>query len=106
MAKKSMVGEAVDAVRGISGAALGAAAAVATGVVVGAAAGAMMKGGKKLSEATPGLAMAAADNVSKPMLPSPKKRAAAKRSVKKAKRTVAGIKAAKTKRTAKRRKKR
>ena len=106
MAKKSMVGEAVDAVKGIGGAALGAAAAVATGVVVGAAANAMMKGGKELSEATPGLAMAAADKVSKPMLPPPKKRAAAKRRVKKTKRTVANTKAAKTKRAAKPRKKR
>ena len=106
MAKKSMMGEAVDAVKTVGGTALGAAAAVATAVVVGTVAGAIMKGGRELGEAAPGLAKAAADKVSKPILPTPKKRAAAKRSAKKAKRKVAAVKAAKTKRTAKSRKKR
>lgn len=106
MAKKSMVGEVGDAVKSVAGAALGAAAAVATGVVVGTVAGAMMRGGKELGEASPALQKAAADTVSKPLLPTPKKRAAAKRKSKVAKKKVAGVKAAKTKRTAKSRKKR
>jgi hypothetical protein len=104
MAKKSMMVEVGDAVKSVAGVALGAAAAVATGVVVGTVAGAMTRGGSKLGEAAPALEKAAADKVSKPILPTLKKRAAAKRKATAAKNNVAAIKAAKTKRTAKRRK--
>ena len=106
MAKKSMVGEAIDAVKTVGGAALGAGVAVATGVVVGTVAGAIMKGGRELGEATPAIAKAAGDTVAKPILPKKQKRAAAKRVAKKAKRKVAAVKAAKTKLAAKSRKKR
>lgn len=106
MVKKTMMGEAADAVKSVAGAALGAAAAAATGVVVGTLAGAITRGGRKLGEAAPVLEKAAADKVSKPMLPTPKKRGAAKRRSTMAKKKVAAIRAAKTKHTAKRRKKR
>src|SRR5471030_3330987 len=73
MAKKTMMGEAADAVKSVAGAALGAAAAAATGVVVGTLASAITRGGRKLGEAAPVLEKAAADKVSKPMLPTPKR---------------------------------
>jgi hypothetical protein len=79
MAKKSLMGEAADAVKSVAGAAIGAAAVAATGVVLGRVAGALGQGEKKLDQATPAAQKAMGDMVSKPILPAPKKRAAAKR---------------------------
>lgn len=107
MAKKTIVGEAADAAKQIAGSALGAAAAVATGVVVASLAGAITQGAKKLGEAKPKIQQAAADAVSKPLMPSSKRkpkpaRAATRKKVaKKAKRPG---RAAKKKRAAPRRK--
>ena len=94
MAKKSVLGEAIDAVRTVGGAALGAGAAVAASVVVGTVANAVMKGGRELGEATPAIAKVAGDTVAKPILPKKQKRAAAKRVAKKAvaKKRVTGVK--------------
>lgn len=79
MAKKSLMGEAADAVKSVAGAAIGAAAVAATGVVLGRVAGALGQGEKKLDQATPSAQKAMGDMVSKPILPAPEKRAAAKR---------------------------
>ncbi len=106
MAKKSIIGEAIDAVKTVGGAALGAAASAATGVVMENVASAVTKTGTKLGRATPRLKRTAAETVSKPILPKKQKRAAAKRSAKKAKRKGAAVRAAKTRRTANSRKKR
>jgi hypothetical protein len=97
MAKKSTMSKAADAVKTVAGTALGAAAAAATQVVVDAVA----KGGAKLDAAGPELQKSAADAVSKPILPSPKRksaRAKVKAPVRKPKRTAA---VAKKKRAAK-----
>jgi hypothetical protein len=72
MAKKSTMSKAADAVKTVAGTALGAAAAAATQVVVDAVA----KGGAKLDAAGPELQKSAADAVSKPILPSPKRKSA------------------------------
>jgi hypothetical protein len=79
MAKKSMMGEAADAVKSVAGAALGAAAVAATGVVVARVAGAIRDGGKQLEDSSPQIQKLAGDTVSKPILPKKPKRAAAKR---------------------------
>ena len=79
MAKKSMMSEAADAMKSVAGAALGAAAVAATGVVVSSVAGAMSQSGQKLERATPSLEKAAAQKLTKPILPKKQKRAAAKR---------------------------
>jgi hypothetical protein len=101
MAKKSMMKEASDAVKSVAGAALGAAAIAATGVVVSRVAGAIRKGGKDMEDATPQLQKLAGDAVSKPLLPQPRKRAAAKRSATSSTKKIAAKKSA-TKRRAKR----
>jgi hypothetical protein len=95
MAKKSMLGEAADAVKSVAGAALGAAAAAATTVVVTRVADALAQGGDKLGRATPALQQGAAQAVSAPILPKPQKRAAAKRKAATAKKKVTAKKAAK-----------
>ena len=97
MAKKSMMREATDAVKSVAGAALGAAAIVATGVVVTRVAGAIRTSGKQLEASTPRIQKLAADTVSKPLLPTRKKRAAAKRTATKAKKKVAAKKTARRK---------
>ena len=100
MAKKSTMSKAADAVKTVAGTALGAAAALAESSwdpVVDA----VSKGGAKLDAAGPELQKSAADAVSKPILPSPKRksaRAKAKAPVRKPKRVTA---AAKKKATAK-----
>ena len=106
MAKKSVMSDATDAVKSLAGAALGAAAAAATSVVAETVAGAMTEGGAKLAKAGPGLEKAAADKVPKPILPTAKKRAAAKRKSKVAKKKVATVRASKSKGGVKRRNKR
>ena len=68
-------------------------------------AGVMTEGGAKLAKAGPGLEKAA-DKVSKPILPTAKKRAAAKRKSRVAKKKVATVRASKSKGGVKRRKKR
>jgi hypothetical protein len=95
MAKKSVVKNAVDEMKNVAGAALAAAAVAATGVVVTRMAGAIRNSGKKLEDSTPEIQKLAGDTVSKPLLPSPKKRAAAKRATTTAKRKVAAKKATK-----------
>lgn len=95
MAKKSMISGAADAVKSVAGAALGAAAVVATGVVVTRVAGAIRKGGKQLENSTPKIQKLAGATVSKPLLPTRRKKAAAKRTETKAKKKVAAKKAAK-----------
>jgi hypothetical protein len=95
MAKKSMMREATDAVKSVAGAALGAAAVAATGVVVTSVAGAIRKRGKDLENATPQLQQLAGETVSKPLLPQPRKRAAAKRKATSAKKKIAAKKAVK-----------
>jgi hypothetical protein len=105
MAKKSMMTEALDAAKSVGGAALGAAAVAATGVVVTSVAGALRKRGQALEEATPHLQKLAADTVSKPLLPTKQKRAAATRKAKTAKKRVAAKKVS-TKRASNRSKKR
>ena len=92
MAKKSTMSKAADAVKTVAGTALGAAAAAATQVVVDSAVDAINKGGAKLDAAGPELQKSAADAVSKPILPSPKRksaRAKVKAPVRKPKRTAA-----------------
>lgn len=79
MAKKSIVKGAVEEAKTVAGAALTAAAVAATGVVVSRIAGKLRKGGKNLDDATPQIQKLAADTVSRPLLPAPRKRAAAKR---------------------------
>jgi len=76
MAKKSTMSKAADAVKTVAGTALGAAAAAATQVVVDSAVDAINKGGAKLDAAGPELQKSAADAVSKPILPSPKRKSA------------------------------
>ena len=74
---------------------MGAAAAAATQVVVESVVGAVSKGGAKLDAAGPGLQKSAADTVSKPILPSPKRksaRAKVKAPVRRPKRTAAAAK--------------
>jgi hypothetical protein len=92
MAKKSTMSKAADAVKTVAGTALGAAAAAATQVVVESVVDAVSKGGAKLDAAGPELQKSAADAVSKPILPSPKRksaRAKVKAPVRKPKRTAA-----------------
>ena len=89
MAKRSRLAEAVDATRSVAGAALGAAASAGAEVVVENAASALSRGGQRLGEAAPRIKRAAADTVSKPMLPRKQKRSAARRKAKTVKRTVA-----------------
>lgn len=79
MAKKSVIREATDAVKSVAGAALGAAAVAATGVVVSRVAGAIRQRGKQLEDSTPEIQKLAETTVMKPLLPTPRKRAAAKR---------------------------
>jgi outer membrane biosynthesis protein TonB len=95
MAKKSMLSDAADAVKSVAGAALGAAAAAATTVVVARVAGALAQGGDKLGRAAPALEQSAAEAVSAPILPKPRKRAAATRKATTAKKKVAAKKATK-----------
>ena len=76
MAKKSTMGKAADAVKTVAGTALGAVAAAATQVVVESVVDAVNKGGAKLDAAGPELQKSAADTVSKPILPTPKRKAA------------------------------
>jgi hypothetical protein len=103
MAKKSMLTEVVDATRSVAGAALGAAAGAGAEVVVENAASAMSKGGQRLGAAAPRIKQAAANTVSKPVLPRKQKRSAARRKAKAVKRKVAVRKGAK-KRTTRRKK--
>jgi hypothetical protein len=98
MAKKSMMREAVDAAKGVAGAALGAAAVAATGVVITSVAGAIRQSGKQLDDATPQIQKLASDTVSMPLLPKKRKRAAATRKAKSAKRKVAAKKAVRKRR--------
>jgi hypothetical protein len=74
MAKKSMMTKATDAVKEVAGTALGAAAAAATTVVVATVAEAIAKGGKRLDKAGPSLKKSAAEVVSKPLMPAPKRK--------------------------------
>jgi hypothetical protein len=76
MAKKSTMSKVADAVKTVAGTALGAAASAATEVVVDSAVDAINKGGAKLDAAGPELQKSAADAVSKPILPSPKRKSA------------------------------
>jgi hypothetical protein len=78
MARKSMMGEAADAVKTVAGTALGAAAAAATNVVTSVA-DAIAKGGAKLEKAEPSLKKSAARAVSKPIKPKRKSAPAGKR---------------------------
>lgn len=103
MAKKSMVGEAVDATKSVAGAALGAAAVAATGVVVARIAGAIRRSGTELEGSTPALQKLAANTIKKPLMPKKQKRAAATRKTKTARKKVAARKAPK-KRSSPRRK--
>ena len=89
MAKKSVLAVVVDATRSVAGAALGAAASAGAEVVVENAASAMSKGGQRLGAAAPRIKHAAANTVSKPVLPRKQKRSAARRKAKAAKRRVA-----------------
>ena len=98
--KRRMLTEFVDATRSVAGAALGAAAGAGAEVVVENAASAMSKGGQRLGTAAPRIKRAAADTVSKPILPRKQKRTAARR---KAKRKVA-VKKDPKKRTTRRKK--
>ena len=82
MAKKSVLTEVVEATRTVAGATLGAAAGAGAEVVVENAATAMSKGGQRLGAAAPRIKRAAADTVSKPILPRKRKRSAAGRKVK------------------------
>src|SRR3954467_4332127 len=106
MARRSVMGKAADAAKSLAGAALGAAAGAATSVVAETVAGAMTEGGAKLAKARPKLEKAAGATVSRPMLPTRRKRAAAKKKSKVAKKKVAAVRAAKSKRGARPRKKR
>jgi hypothetical protein len=95
MAKKSMISEATDAVKSVAGAALGAAAVAATGLVVARVAGAITESGQQLEKSAPQIQKLAEDTVTKPLLPTRQKRAAAKRSAASAKKRVAAKKAVK-----------
>ena len=103
MAKRRMLTEVVDATRSVAGAALGAAASAGTGVLAENAASALSKGGQRLKTATPRFKRAAADTVSKSILPRKQKRSAARRTTKAVKRTVA-VKKRSTKRSTRRKK--
>ena len=98
MPKKSRLSEAADAVKAVAGAALGAAAIAATGVVVTKVAGAIRKGGRDLEESTPEFQRLAARTVTKPLLPTRQKRAAATRRAKSAKKSIAARKVARKRR--------
>jgi hypothetical protein len=76
MAKKSTMSKAADTVKTVAGTALGAAAAAATTVVVESVADAIKRGGTKLDKAKPILQKSAADAVSTPILPTPKRKSA------------------------------
>jgi len=89
LAKRSRLTEVVDATRSVAGAALGAAAGAGAEVVVENAASAMSKGARSLGAAAPRIKRAAANTVSKPLLPRKQKRSAAPRKAKAAKRKVA-----------------
>ena len=95
MAKKSMISEATDAVKSVAGAALGAAAIAATGVVVTRVAGAMRKGGKDLEDSAPEIQKLADQTVSKPLLPTGKKKAAVRQRARVPKKKVGARKSAK-----------
>ena len=101
--KRRMLTEFVDATRSVAGAALGAAAGAGAEVVVENAASAMSKGGQRLGTAAPRIKRAAADTVSKPILPRKQQRSASRRKSKALKRKVAVKKGAK-KRTSRRKK--
>ena len=103
MAKKSVLTEVVDATRSVAGAALGAAAGAGAEVVVENAASAMSKGGQRLGAAAPRIKRAAANTVSKPILPRKQQRSAARRKAKAVKGKVTARKGAK-KRTTRRKK--
>jgi hypothetical protein len=103
---KSVMGKAADAAKSLAGAALGAAARAATSVVAETVAGAMTEGGAKLANAGPRLEKAAGARLSKPMLPNRRKRPAAKRKSKVATKKLVAVRAAKSKRGARPRKKR
>jgi hypothetical protein len=98
MAKKSILREATDAAKSVARAALGAAAVAATGVVVTSVAGAIRKRGKDLEDAAPKLQRLAGDTVSRPLMPKPQKRAAAKRKTKSAKKRIVARRAGKARR--------
>ena len=98
MAKKGIIREATDAVKSVAGAALGAAAIAATGVVVTSVAGAIRQRGKDLEETGPELQRLAGDTVTRPLLPKPQKRAAAKRKAKSSKKRMVARKAGKVRR--------
>lgn len=98
MPKKSRLTETADAVKTVAGAALGAAAIAATGVIASRVAGAIRKGGQHLEEATPELQRLAARTISRPLLPTRQKRAAATRKLKSTKKKIAASKAAKKRR--------
>lgn len=95
MAKKGIVKGAVEGAKSVGGAALAAAAVAATGVIVTSVAGAIRKSGKQLESATPEIQKVAADTISKPLLPKPQKRAAAKRKEKTVKRKLTAKKRSK-----------
>src|SRR6187200_2432132 len=103
MAKRSRLTEVIDATRSVAGAALGAAASAGAEVIVENAASAMSKGGQRLGAAAPRIKRAAANTVSKRVLPRKQKRSAARRKAKAVKRKVAVRKGAK-KRTTRRKK--
>ena len=67
-------------------------------------AGAMSQSGQKLEQAAPSLEKAAAQKLTKPILPKKQKRAAAKKKATSAKKKVAAKRAAKKKRTRARKK--
>jgi len=93
--KRRMLTEFVDATRSVAGAALGAAAGAGAEVVVENAASAMSKGGQRLGAAAPRIKRAAAETVSKPILPRKQKRSAARRKTKAVKRKMAAKKGSK-----------
>jgi hypothetical protein len=103
MAKKSVLTEVVDATKAIAGAALGAAAGAGTEAIVENAASAMSKGGQSLTAAAPRMKRAAANAVSKPILPRKQKRTAARRKTRAVKRKIA-VKRGSKKRTIRRKK--
>ena len=76
MAKKSTMSKAADAINTVAGTALGAAAGAAAGAVVKTVVEAVREGGAKLDEAAPPLQKSAAAAVSKPILPTPKRKSA------------------------------
>jgi hypothetical protein len=95
MAKKSTMSKAADAVKTVAGTALGAAAAAAAGAVVKTVVEAVQDGSAKLDEAAPALQKSAAAAVSKPILPTRKRksaRAKAKAPVRKPQRTPVAAK--------------